>query len=37
MMQPDHIHPNPEGARQIAENIWPYLTPLLENVPALTR
>jgi acyl-CoA thioesterase-1 len=37
MMQRDHIHPNPEGARQIAENVWPYLTPLLENVPALTR
>src|SRR5262245_30623502 len=27
MMQRDGIHPNPAGARQIAENIWPYLEP----------
>jgi acyl-CoA thioesterase-1 len=26
---PDGIHPNPEGARIIAENIWGYLEPLL--------
>jgi acyl-CoA thioesterase-1 len=26
---PDGIHPNPEGARVIAENIWGYLEPLL--------
>jgi acyl-CoA thioesterase-1 len=26
---PDGIHPNPDGARIIAENIWGYLEPLL--------
>ena len=30
LMQPDHAHPNAEGARAIAENIWPYLEPLLQ-------
>ncbi|HYM26162.1 MAG TPA: arylesterase [Vicinamibacterales bacterium] len=29
LMQPDHAHPNAEGARAIAENIWPYLEKLL--------
>jgi acyl-CoA thioesterase-1 len=29
MMQADHIHPNVDGARRIAENIWPYLRTLL--------
>jgi acyl-CoA thioesterase-1 len=29
LMQPDRIHPNAEGARRIADNIWPYLYPLL--------
>lgn len=27
--QPDGIHPNAEGARLIAENLWPHLRPLL--------
>ncbi len=29
LMQPDRAHPNAAGARAIAENIWPYLKPLL--------
>jgi lysophospholipase L1-like esterase len=37
MMQRDHAHPNADGARQIADNIWPYLLPLVEKTPALTR
>ena len=34
LMQPDQIHPNAEGARRIANNIWPYLKPLVEDVAA---
>jgi acyl-CoA thioesterase-1 len=34
LMQPDRAHPNAEGARRIADNIWPYLKPLLEQAPA---
>jgi acyl-CoA thioesterase-1 len=29
LMQPDRAHPNAAGARVIADNIWPYLKPLL--------
>jgi acyl-CoA thioesterase-1 len=29
MMQRDGMHPNVDGARVIAENIWPYLKPLV--------
>jgi len=29
LVLPDHIHPNANGARAIAETIWPYLQPLL--------
>jgi len=29
LMQPDHIHPNSAGARAIADNIWPYLEPMV--------
>lgn len=29
LMQRDRIHPNESGARAIAEDIWPYLVPLL--------
>jgi acyl-CoA thioesterase-1 len=32
MMQRDRIHPNAEGARAIAQNIWPYLKPLADSV-----
>jgi acyl-CoA thioesterase I len=28
--QPDGIHPTPEGARIVADNLWRYLKPLLE-------
>jgi acyl-CoA thioesterase-1 len=34
MMQADHIHPNVDGARRIAENIWPYLRPLVQGAAA---
>ncbi len=30
MMQPDRVHPSAAGARTIAENIWPYLQPVLK-------
>jgi acyl-CoA thioesterase-1 len=29
--QPDGIHPNTDGASVIADNLWDYLQPLLEN------
>lgn len=29
LMQPDRAHPNAAGARAIADNVWPYLRPLL--------
>ena len=29
LMQADHAHPNADGARAIADNIWPYLEPIL--------
>lgn len=29
LMQRDRLHPNAEGARRIAETIWPYLEPLV--------
>ena len=29
LMLPDHIHPNANGARAIADKIWPYLRPLI--------
>lgn len=32
MMQPDHVHPNAAGARTIADNIWPYLEPMVTQV-----
>lgn len=32
LMQPDHAHPNVDGARAIADNLWPYLQPLLKPV-----
>lgn len=32
LMQPDHIHPNAAGARAIADNIWPYLEPMVEQL-----
>ena len=33
MNGPDGIHPNAAGARRIADNVWPYLEPLLRQVP----
>ena len=30
--QPDGIHPNPEGARRVAEHLWPALQPLLDRL-----
>jgi len=32
LMQPDRVHPNADGARVIAGNIWPHLKPLLAPV-----
>jgi acyl-CoA thioesterase-1 len=32
LMQPDRVHPNADGARAIAENIWPHLQTLLASV-----
>jgi acyl-CoA thioesterase-1 len=29
LMLPDHVHPNADGARVIANNIWPYLTRII--------
>jgi len=34
LMQRDRAHPTEAGARAIAENIWPYLKPLLTGTPA---
>lgn len=34
MMQDDGIHPNAQGHRYVARNVWSYLRPLLENMPA---
>ena len=32
LMQPDHAHPNADGARAIAAHIWPYLEPILQRI-----
>lgn len=37
LMQPDHVHPNAAGARAIADNIWPYLEPLVVDHEAASR
>lgn len=34
MNGPDGLHPNSRGARQIADNVWPYLRELIERVGA---
>jgi acyl-CoA thioesterase I len=36
LMQPDHVHPNADGARVMADHVWPYLERLLDHqsVPA---
>ncbi len=33
LMQPDHVHPNADGAKAIADNIWPYLKLLAASAP----
>jgi acyl-CoA thioesterase-1 len=35
LMQADHIHPNADGARAIADVIWPYLEAILKQPLAL--
>jgi len=30
LMQPDRAHPNAAGARAIADQVWPYLEPMLQ-------
>ena len=30
--QPDGIHPNLEGARRVAEHLWPVLESVLEDI-----
>jgi len=30
--QPDRIHPNVDGHRRVAQNVWKYLKPLLEQI-----
>jgi acyl-CoA thioesterase-1 len=32
LMLPDRVHPNAEGARAIADVVWPHLQPLLKRV-----
>ena len=34
--QSDLVHPNRDGARRIAENVWPYLVPLLSRATSTT-
>ena len=34
LMQPDHAHPNADGARAIGDVIWPYLERIL-STPAV--
>jgi acyl-CoA thioesterase-1 len=31
LMQSDHVHPNADGARAIADVVWPYLEDILKN------
>jgi lysophospholipase L1-like esterase len=35
-MQADHVHPNADGARAIADVIWPYLEEMLKQPSALS-
>jgi acyl-CoA thioesterase-1 len=30
--QADGIHPNPEGSRRVAENVWTVLAPVLDSL-----
>lgn len=36
-MQRDRVHPNISGARLVAENIWPYLKPLIDQPVAIKQ
>jgi len=36
LMQTDHVHPNADGARAIADVIWPYLEEMLKQPSALS-
>jgi acyl-CoA thioesterase-1 len=33
MLLPDRVHPNPNGARRIADNVWPTLETVLRTLP----
>ena len=37
LMQPDRAHPNADGARAIADVIWPYLERVLSSVASARR
>lgn len=37
MNSPDGIHPNAAGAKRIADTVWPYLEPLLDDAAPGTR
>src|SRR5207237_718012 len=36
LLQRDRVHPNADGARAIADSIWPYLAPLVQQAPPVS-